>query len=91
MINTSLTLIAGGGLLAGLVVGGWHFALLGWNARFFAAGRTGVALAVQAVRCGLTVALLYALAHVGALALVTAMAGVLVARQIAVHHAERLR
>ena len=71
------------GLAAGTALGGVHFAALRWNARLFAAGRLGVALGAQAVRCVLTALLLFALARVGGAALLAGMAGLLLARHAA--------
>lgn len=71
------------GLAAGLVAGAWHFISLRWNWPLFARGKTIAALALQIGRIALTCALLLMLARVGALALLAGMAGVLLARRIA--------
>ena len=72
-----------GGLAAGSGAGAAHFAALRWNARLFASGRIGFALGAQAVRCGLTALLLFALARAGGPALLAGMAGLLLARHAA--------
>lgn len=71
------------GLAAGSGAGAAHFAALQWNARLFASGRIGVALGAQAVRCGLSALLLFALARAGAPAMLAGMAGLLLARHAA--------
>jgi F1F0 ATPase subunit 2 len=75
------------GLAAGTAAGAVHFAALRWNARLFAAGRFGVAVGAQAVRCALTALLLFALARAGGPALLAAMAGLVIARHAALRYA----
>ncbi|MBC8751125.1 MULTISPECIES: ATP synthase subunit I [Paraburkholderia] len=72
------------GLALGTLAGAWHFVSLRWNWPLFAQGRAAAALALQLVRFAPTGALLLMLAHVGALALLAGMAGILLARTIAV-------
>jgi F1F0 ATPase subunit 2 len=72
------------GLALGTLAGTWHFMSLRWNWPLFAEGRALAALGLQLARFALTGALLFLLAHVGALALLAGMAGVLLARAIAV-------
>jgi len=79
------------GLAAGTAAGAAHFAALRWNARLFAAGRMGVALGVQAMRCGLTALLLFALARTGVAALLAGMAGLLLARHAVLREKVRTR
>ena len=79
------------GLAAGTAAGAAHFAALRWNARFFAAGRIGVALGAQAVRCVLTALLLFALARAGVAALLAGMAGLLLARHAVLRQTVRAR
>ncbi|NMM00182.1 hypothetical protein HHL24_19840 [Paraburkholderia sp. RP-4-7] len=71
------------GLALGTLAGAWHFMSLRWNWPLFAEGRAAAALALQLARFALTGALLFMLAHVGALALLAGMAGFLLARTIA--------
>ena len=75
------------GLAAGIAAGAAHFAALRWNAQYFSAGRMGVALGVQAVRCVLTALLLFALARAGFPALLAGMAGLLLARHVVLRQA----
>jgi F1F0 ATPase subunit 2 len=70
------------GLALGTLAGAWHFMSLRWNWPLFAEGRAAAALALQLARFALTGALLFMLAHVGALALLAGMAGFLLARAI---------
>ncbi|ANB77869.1 hypothetical protein AYM40_36585 (plasmid) [Paraburkholderia phytofirmans OLGA172] len=70
------------GLALGTLSGAWHFMSLRWNWPLFAEGRAAAALALQLARFALTGALLFLLAHVGALALLAGMAGFLLARAI---------
>ena len=84
-------LAAGPGFLVGLMAGACHFASLYWNARLFAAGRAGAALALQAIRIMLIAVLFYALAHLGAFALIAALAGLVLTRAIVIHRMERAR
>lgn len=72
------------GLAVGTLAGAWHFMSLRWNCPLFVQGRAAAALALQLARLALTCALLLMLAHAGALALLTGMAGILLARTIAV-------
>jgi F1F0 ATPase subunit 2 len=71
------------GLALGTLAGAWHFVSLRWNWPLFADGRAAAALALQLARFALTGALLFLLAHLGALALLAGMAGFLFARAIA--------
>lgn len=71
------------GLTLGMVAGAWHFLSLRWNWPLFATGKTAAALALQLARIALTCAVLLVLARIGALALLAGMAGVLLARRIA--------
>lgn len=69
-------------LLAGLAVGAAHFALLRRNAALFLTGSIAHALGMQALRMVLTTALLaFAVWH-GALPLLLAALGVLLARAL---------
>ena len=71
------------GLIAGLLVGGFHFSSLSWNTRLFAAGAAGKAIALQVGRIVVAVAALMALARlVGLAALLCGALGFLVARPL---------
>jgi F1F0 ATPase subunit 2 len=61
-----------------------HFMTLRWNWPLFVQGNAAAALALQLARFALTGALLLMLAHAGALALLAGLAGLLLARTIAV-------
>jgi F1F0 ATPase subunit 2 len=74
------------GLTVGTLAGAWHFMSLRWNGPLFAEGRAAAALALQVARFTLTGALLWMLAHFGALALLAGLAGILLARAIAMRH-----
>ncbi|MCP3710091.1 hypothetical protein M3I54_24475 [Paraburkholderia sp. CNPSo 3274] len=91
MTDHSTILACAASLAAGIVAGAAHFAALSWNARYFAAGRIGVALGAQAVRCVLTALLLFALARAGIPALFTGMAGLLLARHAVLRLAVQTR
>ena len=71
------------GLVAGLLVGGFHFSSLSWNTQLFAAGAAGKAIALQVGRVAVAVAALIALARLlGLAALLCGAAGFLVARPL---------
>lgn len=68
----------------GALLGGAHFAGLRWNARrFLAGGMPWRALLLQLARMGITATALLACARIGALPLLAALAGLLLARRIA--------
>ncbi|HYS64311.1 MAG TPA: ATP synthase subunit I [Paraburkholderia sp.] len=71
------------GLAVGTLAGAWHFVSLRWNEPLFASGKAMTALVLQLARFALTGALLLMLAHVGALALLAGMTGILLARTVA--------
>ncbi|MFM0055331.1 ATP synthase subunit I [Paraburkholderia phytofirmans] len=71
------------GFAVGTLAGAWHFTSLRWNGPLFAEGRAATALALQLARFAPTGALLLTLAHFGAPALLAGMAGILLARAIA--------
>jgi F1F0 ATPase subunit 2 len=78
------------GLALGTLAGAWHFMSLRWNGPLFAEGRPAAALVLQLARFAFTGALLLTLAHFGALALLAGMAGILLARAIAMRrHGDR--
>lgn len=68
------------GVLGGGLVGLLHFVGLRYTVRLLAAGRTGLALASQALRVLVSALLLAALFHFGVTALLAGFAGFLVAR-----------
>jgi F1F0 ATPase subunit 2 len=71
------------GLVVGLILGGFHFSSLSWNARLFAAGAAGKAIALQVGRIAVAVAALIALARLlGLAALLCGGLGFLVARPL---------
>jgi F1F0 ATPase subunit 2 len=72
------------GLIAGLLIGGFHFASLWWNARLFTTGSAGKAVALQMGRIAVVVAVLTLLARLGFAALLSAGLAFLVARSFMV-------
>ncbi|VWC82364.1 hypothetical protein BCO18175_02794 [Burkholderia contaminans] len=78
------------GVAVGLVLGAWHFGSLAWNGRLFAAGRVAYALGLQGARIAIAVAVLVALARLGAAAVVAGALGLLVARAVALRYAGAL-
>jgi len=70
------------GLIAGLLIGGFHFASLWWNTRLFAIGSAGKAIALQLGRIAVAVAALTLLARLGLAALLCGALGLLVARPL---------
>ena len=78
-------LCAVGFAVIGLVVGTLHFTLLRWNTALYMRGGALVsAIGVQGLRLVVTAAALFAVAVHGALALLLAAAGVLLARMVVV-------
>lgn len=73
-------------LLSGIVAGAAHFALLRWNAGLYLfRGGALRAVAVQVLRMAVTGVLLVFAAWHGALPLLTAAIGVLLARMLVLH------
>jgi F1F0 ATPase subunit 2 len=70
------------GLIAGLLIGGFHFASLWWNTRLFTTGEAGKAIALQLGRIAVAVAALTLLARLGLAALLCGALGLLVARPL---------
>ena len=70
------------GLIAGLLIGGFHFTSLWWNTRFFATGAAGKAIALQLGRIAVAVAVLTLLTRLGLAALMCGALGFLVARPL---------
>ncbi len=74
--------------LLGALLGTLHFAALRWNARLFLQpGGAGWGVLAQLFRMGLTAVGLLACARVGAVALLAALVGLLLARQLLLHRA----
>jgi hypothetical protein len=80
-IPVALPLAIGLGLLAGIAVGLIHFTQLQRSVRLLAAGRLGLAFAMQALRVLVSAVLLAALAWLGIGALLAGLAGFLLSRQ----------
>jgi F1F0 ATPase subunit 2 len=71
------------GVIAGLLVGAFHFSSLWWNTQFFTTGAAGKAVALQLVRIAAAVAVLTLLARLlGLAALLSGGLGFLVARPL---------
>ena len=71
------------GLIAGLLVGAFHFSSLWWNTQFFTTGAAGKAIALQLGRIAVAVAVLTLLARLlGLAALLSGALGFLVARPL---------
>ena len=70
------------GLMAGLLVGAFHFSSLWWNTRLFTTGEAGKAIALQLGRIAVAVAVLTLLARLGLAALLCGALGLLVARPL---------
>lgn len=80
-------LAAAGFLAFGLLAGGVHFALLRWNAALYGRReRLGWALVLHVLRLAGTAALLVVVARLGAMPLLLAAAGIVIARPIVVRH-----
>ena len=72
-----------GFLALGFAAGSMHFALLRWNTLLYARGGTlAPAIGAQALRMAVTAAALFAIAPHGALALLLAAGGLLLARPV---------
>jgi F1F0 ATPase subunit 2 len=71
------------GVIAGLILGGFHFSSLSWNTRLFAVGAAGKAIALQLGRIAVAVAVLITLARLlGLASLLSGAVGFLVARPL---------
>jgi F1F0 ATPase subunit 2 len=71
------------GLIAGLLVGAFHFSSLWWNTQLFTTGAAGKAIALQLVRIAVDVAVLTLLVRLlGLAALLSGGLGLLVARPL---------
>ncbi|MGG1947326.1 ATP synthase subunit I [Trinickia sp. NRRL B-1857] len=81
-LSTSLKIAAGG--MAGGIGGVAYFASLFANARCYARRAIGVAIVLQALRFGMLGLLLYGLAHLGPMALLSGLGGIVIARHVAV-------
>lgn len=90
-MTLSLLLAGVGWLVLGALIGTLHMLTLGWNVRLFASGGPlARALVLQALRLGLVAAIMAAVAiHEGALPLLLAAVGILLARTVAVRRSTR--
>jgi F1F0 ATPase subunit 2 len=79
------------GVIAGFLAGLLHYASLWWNARLFAAGAAGKAVALQLGRIAAAVAALTLLARLGFAALSSGAVAFLVARPLLVWRLGALR
>ena len=80
------------GLIAGVLLGGFHFSSGSWNARLFATGAAGTAIALQLGHIAVTVATLILLARLlGVPALLCGALGFLVARPLLLWRVGALR
>jgi F1F0 ATPase subunit 2 len=71
------------GLIAGAVLGAFHFTFLSWNTRLFTSGAAGKAIALQLGRIAVAVVALILLARLlGLAALLCGALGFLVARPL---------
>jgi len=70
------------GVAVGLVCGLVYFGLLWRNAQLFVDGRAAAAAAMQIGRLVAAAFILYAVAHLGGVALIGALAGIVLAREI---------
>ncbi len=71
------------GLIAGLLIGAFHFSSLWWNTQFFTTGEAGKAITLQLVRIAVAVAVLTLLARLlGLAALLSGGLGFMVARPL---------
>ena len=71
------------GLIAGLLVGAFHFSSLWWNTQFFTTGAAGKAIALQLVRIAVAVGVLTLLTRLlGLAALLSGGLGFMVARPL---------
>jgi len=74
------------GLGVGTLLGLLYFALLRWNTRIYTGGRVALGLVAQAFRFALAAGVLFALAHLGAGALLSGTIGLLGARHLVLRH-----
>ncbi len=70
------------GFAAGTLLGFLHFGALWWNTRAFATGAAVRAVVLHILRFAVLIAVLYGLAKLGALVLLTAAVGIFVARSL---------
>jgi F1F0 ATPase subunit 2 len=83
MIEVGLAGRTAVGLIAGLLVGAFHFSSLWWNTQFFTTGAAGKAIALQLARIAVAVVVLTLLARLlGLAALLSGGLGFLVARPL---------
>lgn len=72
------------GIIAGGILGYIHFKSLKWNTRFYLNGGADRAIGLHILRFAILILVLVSLAKVGAWALISAMASLLVVRTIVV-------
>ena len=83
MIEVGLAAQIAIGLIAGLLIGAFHFSSLWWNTQFFTTGAAGKAVALQLVRIAVAVGVLTLLARLlGLAALLSGGLGFMVARPL---------
>lgn len=70
------------GLVAGFLIGLLHFATLRWTLHLFSGGSLAEAFLLQFLRLGLLGGALYLLAVLGAMALLSGMLAILLARSV---------
>ncbi len=78
------------GLTLGGLLGLAHFGLLGWNTRFFASGDVARAFFLQAARFLVLAAALFGISRLGATALLSAAAGIVIGRGLILRRARNM-
>lgn len=72
------------GIVTGCIAGAAYFATLFANARSYARHAIGIAITLQALRFGMLGLVLYGLARLGPAALLSGLAGIVIARHVMV-------
>jgi len=80
MLHLSSTIQVCIGFPAGTAAGWIHFNTLYWNVRLLTGRTPGRAIAIQLLRLGVLAAIFFVLAKIGAWALLSGAAGLLIAR-----------
>ena len=78
----SIPLQAAAGGMTGGVIGLAYFASLLASARWYVRNAFGIAITVHLVRFGMLALVLFGLAHIGAAALLSGLAGIMLARRV---------